>query len=61
MTQDQHPMKIARYASILALVGTIVPPILFMFHVLQLQPLKVVMFMSTILWFASAPLWMKTD
>jgi hypothetical protein len=43
----------------LALVATIVPPALFMFGVLALEPMKWIMLVATVLWFATAPLWIK--
>jgi hypothetical protein len=39
--------------------GTIVPAVLFMLHVVPLDAVKSIMLLSTIVWFAAAPFWMK--
>ena len=44
-----------------ALAGTIVPPALFMLNIIPLDTVKMVMLASTIVWFATAPFWLKTD
>ena len=49
---------IAKVVSLLALAGTILPPTLFLLGRLELEQVKVAMLISTLLWFASAPLWM---
>ncbi len=53
--------KIARPIGYLALLGTILPPLLFMFHTIELAPMQGTMFVSCIAWFVAAPLWMKTE
>jgi hypothetical protein len=44
-----------------ALAGTILPPVAFLFGAMSLDLVKGIMFISTILWFVAAPLWMKVD
>ena len=51
--------RVAKPIGLLSLVGTIVPPLLFMFHWLDFGPMKAIMFASCILWFVAAPFWMK--
>lgn len=48
----------AKLVSFLALVGTILPPTMFLLGHLDLEQVKGAMLVSTLLWFASAPLWM---
>jgi hypothetical protein len=43
----------------LALVATIVPPVLFAFKLLGEGPMKAAMLVATIAWFAAAPFWLK--
>jgi hypothetical protein len=50
---------VARLLGFLALAGTIVPPILFLFQALGEAPMKWVMLLAAVLWFATAPFWMK--
>jgi hypothetical protein len=50
---------IAKTVGLLSLAATIVPPALFMFKVLPLEPVKWIMLAATIGWFVCAPLWMK--
>ena len=51
--------QIAKILSLLALAGTIVPSALFMFKVLDAGPMKLIMLVATMLWFAAAPFWLK--
>lgn len=51
--------SLAKYLGWLALVGTIVPPALFMFKLMPLDTVKWIMLAATIVWFATAPVWMK--
>jgi len=44
--------------SLLALLGVIVPPVLYLTGMLEKPPMKTAMFASTLLWFATAPFWM---
>jgi TM2 domain-containing membrane protein YozV len=48
--------KIVSYA---ALAGTILPPVLFFYDQMGLEPMKAWMLASAAAWFASAPLWMN--
>jgi hypothetical protein len=52
---------IARPIGYLSLLGTIVPPVLFMFHRMELAPMQAIMLVSCVAWFITAPLWMKTE
>jgi hypothetical protein len=51
----------ARPIGYLALLGTIVPPLLFMFGAITIEPVKAIMLVSCIAWFAAAPFWMKAE
>jgi hypothetical protein len=53
--------SLAKILGLLALAATIVPPLLFMFKLLPLDAVKWIMLGATVVWFATAPLWMKTD
>ncbi len=62
MNPTATPMsKFAKPIGWLALVGTIIPPLLFMFHKLESGPMQAIMLISCFLWFASAPFWMKAE
>lgn len=50
---------LAKPLSLLALAGTIVPPVLFLLKMLGESPMKAAMLASTFLWFAAAPFWLK--
>ena len=50
---------ISKILAPLALVGTLVPPLLFAFKVMGEGPMKLIMLASTILWFTTARFWMK--
>ncbi len=52
---------IALPVGLLALVGTIVPPVLFLLHRLEQEPMKNLMLASCLVWFITAPLWMKSE
>jgi hypothetical protein len=43
----------------LALAGTIVPPLLFLLQLMGEVPMKWIMLASAILWFVSAPFWLR--
>lgn len=45
----------------LALLGTIVPPVLFMLHMIAESPMKHIMLVSCLAWFVTAPMWMKSE
>lgn len=51
--------QVAKVLGLLSLAGTIVPSLLFLFHRMGEGPMKLVMLISTVVWFATAPLWMK--
>ena len=48
----------ARLVSALALLGTILPAVLFMADKAPLETVQLWMLIATVAWFASAPLWM---
>lgn len=49
----------AKILGFLALAATIVPPALFMFKLVSLDTVKWTMLAGTVVWFITAPLWMK--
>jgi hypothetical protein len=51
----------AKTLGLLALAATILPPVLFMMKILPLESMKGIMLAATVVWFVTAPLWMKTD
>jgi hypothetical protein len=51
--------RIAKTLGLLALAGTILPPLLFLFKALDEGPMKATMLVAAILWFATAPFWLK--
>jgi hypothetical protein len=51
--------QIAKVLGLLALAGTIVPPVLFLTKTLALEPMKLIMLIAMVVWFVTAPLWMK--
>lgn len=51
--------SIAITVSMLALIATILPPLLFLVGQLGHEPMKSIMLVACLLWFASAPIWMK--
>lgn len=52
---------IAKPVGAIALLGTIVPPILFMTGQMAEDPMKTTMLVSCILWFVTAPLWINAE
>ena len=50
---------LARSVSLLALVGTIAPAVLFLLDRLDLATVHSTMLWATVAWFASAALWME--
>ena len=50
----------ARVVSLIALVATIAPPLLFFTDQLTLEAMKTWMLVATVAWFAATPLWMKS-
>lgn len=53
--------KIAKPIALLALAITIVPPLLFAVGALAESPMKWLMLLGTLLWFGSAPFWLKEN
>lgn len=49
----------AKILAPLALVGTILPAVLFLFKAMGEGPMKTTMLIATVVWFVFAPLWMK--
>jgi hypothetical protein len=54
-----HIRSIARLVSLVSLIGTMVPPILFVMDRVSLQQVHGWMLIATVTWFASASLWME--
>jgi hypothetical protein len=50
---------IAKFLAPLALVGTILPPVLFLFKMVNEGTMKLTMLIAAVAWFATAPFWMK--
>lgn len=48
----------ARLVSLVSLVGTILPPVLFFTGHMDLDATKLWMLVATIAWFAATPVWM---
>ena len=53
--------SIARPVGYLSLLATIVPPMLYMFGVISLEPVKTILLVACIAWFVAAPFWMKAE
>lgn len=51
--------QLAKVLGLVSLAGTILPPLLYLMHSMSEGSMKVVMLLSTLVWFATAPLWMK--
>lgn len=51
--------RITQIVSGLALVGTILPAVLFLGGSLELAQVKTWMFVATVVWFVATPLWME--
>jgi hypothetical protein len=49
----------AKILAPLALVATILPPVLYLFKAMGEGPMKVTMLLAAIAWFVAAPFWMK--
>ena len=50
---------VAKILAPLALVATLLPPLLFLGHAMGEGPMKAIMLVATIVWFVFAPFWMK--
>jgi hypothetical protein len=50
--------RAAQLVSLAALVGTILPPVLFFSGQMALEPMKGWMLLAAVAWFAATPLWM---
>ena len=50
--------RIARLVSLVALVGTIAPPVMFFYGHMELDIMKGWMLAATVVWFIATPLWM---
>jgi hypothetical protein len=44
-----------------ALVGTILPPAMFMLQMLPLDTMQAIMLVAAVVWFSAAPFWMKVE
>jgi len=52
---------ITQFVSLMALIGTIAPSILFFTGGLALEPMKFWMLVATAAWFIGAPMWMGRE
>ena len=50
--------RAARLVSLVALAGTILPPVLYFTGHVELDAVKLWMLVATIAWFAATPVWM---
>ncbi len=50
---------VAKILAPLALVATLLPPLLYLFKAMSEGSMKLTMLVGAIAWFASAPFWMK--
>ncbi len=50
---------LAKPLALLALAGTLIAPLLYLFQALGEGPLKLTLLLAAVLWFASAPFWLK--
>jgi hypothetical protein len=53
--------RVTQIVSALALVGTILPPVLYLGGSLDPAQLKTWMFAATVVWFAATPFWMERN
>ena len=51
--------RAAQVVSLAALVGTILPPVLFFAGRMDIETMKGAMLVATVAWFAATPLWMR--
>lgn len=51
--------QVAKILGLAALAGTILPPVLYLAKLMGEGPMKLTLLLSTIVWFASAPFWLK--
>jgi hypothetical protein len=51
--------SLAKPLALLALAGTLLPPVLYALKVLGDGPMKAVMLAAAVVWFAAAPFWLK--
>jgi hypothetical protein len=49
----------AKFLAPLALVATIIPPVLFAFKIMGEGPMKAILLVAAVTWLASAPFWLK--
>lgn len=52
---------VARVVSLVSLVATILPPVLFFYGALTLASTQTWMLGATVAWFAATPVWMDRD
>ncbi|MBN8457205.1 MAG: hypothetical protein J0M04_05120 [Verrucomicrobia bacterium] len=53
--------SIALPIGLIALAGTIVPPVLVLTGLMAPDPMKTTMLVSCIVWFVTAPMWMRSE
>lgn len=52
---------IAMPVGLLALAGTIVPPVLVALQMMQPEPMKNILLVSCFVWFITVPMWIKSE
>ncbi len=50
---------VAKVIAPLALLATVLPPVLFFYQALSAEAMKATMLVAAIAWFVTAPFWMK--
>jgi len=50
---------LAKVLAPLALLATVVPPVLFLFKAMAEGPMKVILLVAAVVWFVFSPYWMK--
>jgi hypothetical protein len=53
--------KLAQIGSAIALIGTLVPSLLYLAGGMPLEAVKIWMLVATIVWFATVPFWMERE
>ncbi len=50
---------LAKPLALLALAGTLLPPVLYLFRLMSEGPMKLTLLVAALVWFAAAPFWLK--
>lgn len=51
--------SLAKPLALLALAGTLLPPVLYLFRAMGEGPMKLTLLVAALVWFAAAPFWLK--